>query len=248
MSADRVVVLTERIKKILLGASRYLGSKDGAGVTVIPCCVDLTKFRMTEKKDITLANDLGLKGEFVFGYLGSLGTWYMVDEMVEFFRIAKDIFAPARFLFITQTGSEHVYGAVGRSGMDEELFRVIEVGREDVPRALSLVDVGVFFIKPSFSKQASSPTKLAEFLACGVPVVINSGIGDTADVVKDNKIGVVLDGFSVDLYSKATGQLKGLIPEGEPLRKKCRDVAERYYALENACRLYKKVYSDMSVK
>jgi glycosyltransferase involved in cell wall biosynthesis len=125
---------------------------------------------------------------------------------------------------------------------------VIEVGREDVPRALSLVDVGVFFIKPSFSKQASSPTKLAEFLACGVPVVINSGIGDTADVVKDNKIGVVLDGFSVDLYSKATSQLKGLIPEGEPLRKKCRDAAERYYALKNACRLYKKVYSDMSVK
>ena len=40
------------------------------------------------------------------------------------------------------------------------------------------MNAGIFFIKPTFSKKASMPTRLGEYLASGVPCLCNTGIGD----------------------------------------------------------------------
>ena len=46
----------------------------------------------------------------------------------------------------------------------------------EVPRYLKAADVAISFIKPCYSKQSSSPTKIAEYLASGLPVVCNAGL------------------------------------------------------------------------
>ncbi|HPF00203.1 MAG TPA: hypothetical protein PKY63_06015, partial [Bacteroidales bacterium] len=50
---------------------------------------------------------------------------------------------------------------------------------------LSLADYSILFIKPAFSKMASSPIKLGESLAMGVPVICNAGVGDLGNIEKD---------------------------------------------------------------
>jgi hypothetical protein len=37
---------------------------------------------------------------------------------------------------------------------------------------MNSMNAGVFFINPFYSKIASAPTKLGEFLGCGVPVYL----------------------------------------------------------------------------
>ena len=113
---------------------------------------------------------------------------------------------------------------------DKIIIESIEPQR--VSDYLNTADVGIFFIKPCFSKIASCPTKFAEYLACGLPVVINSRIGDTDDVVRDNKIGVVVEKFDIEGYEKAIIGIKKLLREGNVLRQRCRDVAERCFSLE----------------
>ena len=39
------------------------------------------------------------------------------------------------------------------------------------------------------------PTKLGEFLGCGVPCVCNDGIGDMTDIINSGKVGIVLNSF-----------------------------------------------------
>ena len=48
----------------------------------------------------------------------------------------------------------------------------------DMPARLCGADAAVSFIQPCFSKMASSPTKVAEYLALGLPVALNRGVGD----------------------------------------------------------------------
>ena len=47
---------------------------------------------------------LGLpENELVISYLGSIGAWYMLDEMLEFFSVIKEKYTGAKFLFITHS-------------------------------------------------------------------------------------------------------------------------------------------------
>jgi hypothetical protein len=95
----------------------------------------------------------------------------------------------------------------------------------EVPRWIAGSRAGVFFIRPCRSKKASCPTKLAEFLGCGVPVVINEGIGDTGDIVRGAVVGSVLGTLDATTFRTARRTLDEL--HGAPgLQARCRKEAE----------------------
>ena len=53
----------------------------------------------------------------VLAYLGSLGSWYMLDEMLDFFKVYASHHADARFLFITpDRAAPHPRGRRGSRG------------------------------------------------------------------------------------------------------------------------------------
>ena len=62
------------------------------------------------------------------------------------------------------------------------------------------VSLGIFFIKPVYSKIASCATKLGEFLSCGVPCITNRGIGDHNEILTNSRTGIVLNDFSHSRY------------------------------------------------
>ena len=79
-----------------------------------------------------------------------------------------------------------------RAGVPSGRLAITSAAFEEMPRHIRLFDAGLFFIRPSFSKRASAATKLAEFLGCGVPVIINDGVGDSGAIVRNKNVRVVL--------------------------------------------------------
>ena len=75
---------------------------------------------------------------------------------------------------------------------------------------MAAADVGLFFIKPVFSKTASSPTKMGEMLAVGLPIVANGGVGDVEQMVDDIGCGVAIREFSPENYSQALAHIEAL--------------------------------------
>ena len=231
-SADWIVVLTGR-------ASRYLRKRtlvpEGTPVTVIPCCVDFRRFH-------------GAKGprskEFVLTYIGSLGTWYLLDEMFAFYQVMKKKIPKSSFRLFTQTHDRFLTEKLRRFSGGGLLCR--EIGYEEVPKALSETHAGVSFIKPVFSKMASSPTKVGEYLASGIPVVLNADVGDTESLIRENRVGVVVDRFNRDSYEKAAVELEELLKEGESLSARCRRVAETHLSLEEGVKRYHEIYETLS--
>lgn len=181
--SDHVISLTENAK------SQILSWNIPTPVTVIPCCVDTELFnpaRYSLAERQKLRESLGLtSGEYIVLYLGSLGTWYMVDEMLNLFSSIKEKDDKARFLIVTPDEYDfHDYKY-------RESLVIRSVPREKVPLYVSIAHLGIFFIKPSFSKNASSPTKMGELLSMNIPLVCNSGWGDVtlhADQLKGIKI------------------------------------------------------------
>lgn len=242
-SADHIVVLSRKIKDFLL---KGYYAKACSEITVIPCCVDLSRFLPDKAARSRIREELGLGDRFVMLYSGSFGTWYMLEEMLDFFITLKDTMSNLHFLILTpEINKPLILEACARKNISLDDVTIKQSIFNEMPFYVNPSDIGAFFIKPVFSKQASCPTKFAEYLACGLPVVINSGIGDTGDIVLDNKVGVVVREFNKIAYLDAIRDLKGLMGEKNPLKNRCVDTAKRLYSLQKGTERYAKIYKDI---
>ncbi|MCU0417884.1 MAG: glycosyltransferase [Cytophagaceae bacterium] len=174
---------------------------------VIPCCADLSHFnrnKIDENRVVQLKQTLAIPhASPIVLYLGSIGTWYMLEEMLDFFNIYKKMYSDALFLFVTGDGPQHIYEAATKQHIPHEALRIISSPKKDVPYYIRCATVSVFFCKPSYSKKASSPTKLPEILALGIPVICNDGIGDMTEQMHTCKGGYVITSFANTAYQQA---------------------------------------------
>jgi glycosyltransferase involved in cell wall biosynthesis len=95
---------------------------------------------------------------------------------------------------------------------------------------LALADFAVCSIKPCLSKIASSPTKIGEYLAAGLPIVYNTGIGDL-DELEGEGVGVPVRAFRENDYDAATRQVMVLVEDREKTADRCRASAVRHFSL-----------------
>ena len=221
--ADHIVSLTEAGKAQLLTRAEL--ATDPAPITVIPCCVDFDHFPLaTDAPRAVARRTLGIAADApVLGYLGSLGSWYMGNEMLDFFGAYRSRHPNARFLFVTPDSPDSIRAAAAARGIDRDRLIIRAASREEVPQYMSAADLGIFFIEPVFSKTASSPTKMGEMLALGLPLVTNAGVGDVEALVNDLGCGVAIHEFNDASYAAALDRLATL--PGSALQRRERALA-----------------------
>ena len=228
-AADAIVTLTERIWPII---SEWEGLR---GRTphheVIPCCVDLARFRFSEQERARRRKELRLDDQFTIVYSGSLDGWYLTDTMADFFASVVRRNPKAHMLWLTTGSHDRVRELMRGRNISKENFSVLSVAAADVPSYLAAADAGLSFIKRCVSKVASSPTKNGEYLACGLPVIINEGIGDSDALVDQWQAGVLIEEFNETEFEAAAREIEAMVVAPEA-RVKARRVAEQLFHLE----------------
>lgn len=239
----QVISLTHAAKNEILTWKMH---KPSSPITVIPCCVDFNLFNV---KNIQTAEQKSLKESLnipedapVLNYLGSLGTWYMLDEMLQFANKFRWTFNNAYFLILTGEPEQNVMDAATAAGFDANFLRIKKIQRKEVPLYLSICTLGIFFYRPTYSKLATSPVKQGELMAMGIPAVCNNFIGDTKDIIEKYNAGVVLDSFNDEAYDTAIEFIKQANFKKEDIISGAID----YYSLELGVRLYKHVYEKVN--
>lgn len=249
--ADGFVVLTEKARRILFPEiSVDADNSDGTGfdgcgrpVEVIPCCVDIKRFEIADENlRQEIRGELAIGDRFVIAYVGSFGGWYLSDEMFDLFSTAHELDPSVFILVLTQREAGTAVEKLKARGFGENDFFVRSVTPAEIPYYLNAADAAISFIKRCYSKQASSPTKNAEYLASGLPMIVNAGVGDVDSLIKEDGVGVLVEGFDPDAYSKAIRQLKAL----GNVRQRCRESAKARFDLEKVGgqryrRLYKAI-------
>ena len=228
-ATDAIVTLTERIWPII---QNWFGLK-GRSVhhAVIPCCVDLSVFKYSEADRMQRRAELGLGSQFTLVYSGSLDGWYLTEKMADFFSSFLRHHSDAHLLWLTTGAPERVRTLMSERGIGTSSFSVRSVSAVTVPSYLSAADAGLSFIKPCFSKIASSPTKNGEYLACGLPLIINAGVGDSDALVDRWKVGVLIKHFDEEHYDQAIDDISRLLSDPD-VRAKTRAVAKELLDLQ----------------
>ncbi len=245
--SDGFIVLTEKAREIWFPESKETGvDTRGRPVEVIPCCVDLKRFESANNSSRKqMREELNIENRNVIVYLGSFGGFYMTQETADFFGAAKKRDPNSFALILTQSKPEMIKPLLEIYGYSEKDFFIQSVSPGEVPKYLSAADLAVSFIKPCYSKLSSSPTKNAEYLACGLPIVVNSGVGDVTELIEENGIGTVLTEFKEKDYLNAFDNIATLI-ESSSLEDNCRKTAQNEFGLESVGgEKYRKIYQKL---
>jgi len=229
--ADHIVVLTHAAKNYILQQQLTYRS-----LSVIPCCVDEEKFnpnRFTEEDRWKIRQQLDIPVDApVLVYVGSLGTWYMLDEMKAFFQVFLSFYPNAYFLILTKD-ADTAHNLL--ADLNSQV-RILSVSSADVPMYLQATDYGIFFIRPSFSKTGSSPIKLAELWAMNKPVFCNGGYGDIDYLWEKYHLTGLIHNFSIDDYHSAIESFVSA-----PIRN-FRSIGHSVFALDWGVEAYHRIY------
>jgi glycosyltransferase involved in cell wall biosynthesis len=156
----------------------------------------------------------------------------MPNELADLLMEAKKQKEESFAMILSQTSPDLIKPLLEVRGFTESDFFIGKVLPSEIPRYLSAADLAVSFIKPCYSKLASSPTKNAEYLACGLPMITNSGVGDTAEFTREDNVGYVIDEFNAESYRKALAGIEMLLENKAELTKRCQNSAQKRFSLE----------------
>lgn len=241
LKADHLITLTYAAKEEIESWDYY---RKEVPITVIPCCADETLFSLTsveEKREARRKANLPDQA-FVLGYLGSVGAWYMLEEMLLFFTRLKIKRPDAIFFFITNTESAFIASHLPRYNLKEDRdVKIMQVNYQEVPSYMKASDTSISFIKPVYSKKGSSPVKLGETLCMGIPVIVNN-IGDNSRIIEECNAGFVTEDFSAEQFDRIAGQIDDIVKLDKA---RIREKALLYYGLRQGIEKYFTVYKRL---
>ena len=230
--ADHIVTLTHASKAVIA----VFPYRIDAPIAVIPTCADLERFT---------PGDNPPPQPFTLGYLGSIGTWYLFDEVLACFAVLRARRPDARLLVVNRNEQPLVREMVAEAGLPEDCLELTAADHADVPATIRRMSAGAAIIRPVFSKIASAPTKLAEYLGCGVPCLGNVGVGDMELMLEGEGAGVALREFTSAERIRAIDRLLAMADDpATPAR--CRSVALKHFSVAEGAEAYRAIYRELA--
>ena len=235
--SDYTISLTTNGKKEIISLNLPNQSK----IKVIPCCTDENLF---QKKNIqNVRSELGFsKDDFIISYVGSIGTWYILDEMLDFFKCLQIKKPNAKYFFITKDKPKLILEKAKSKEIDISSIKIQPSSREMMPSYIGVSNFSIFFILPVFSKKASSPTKMGEIMNLGIPIICNSGVGDVDEIMDKSMPELIVKDFSNNEYERVIDLITN---NYKPNQKVIIETSHNYYSLEKGVEKYKEVYHEI---
>ena len=202
---------------------------------VIPTCADVSAY---ERKRPPLNATAP-----VVVYSGSLGAGYLSDEVFAWFARLREKRPEATLRVLSRSDPAITHEAARRYGVSKATT-LRSLTPAQMPEALNACDLALSFIQPGYAKIASCPTKMAEYLGAGLPVVANGGIGDVDSQLGTDRVGIVIDRFDDAAMDESVDAALSLMEE-DGFIERARDAARRLFSVELGIERYARVYAAM---
>jgi glycosyltransferase involved in cell wall biosynthesis len=217
----------------------WLHSRIGRTVDgVVPCCIDSKSFGYNASARMRLRSLMKWGSDTkVLVYCGGINHWQRIPDILKLMKSLCRCCPSLRLLFLT-TKTKELQGEVLASGIPKSNFFIQSVPHHEISDWLSAADMAVILRENALINQVASPIKMAEYLACGLPVICSDGIGDLSSLINQHKLGVVITSPNVDMPMLAY-YLKTV---SESNRIRCINFAGSYLNWSNYLSVYRDVF------
>lgn len=193
-----IISVTHAFKKNLINRGI-----DGDKIHVVTNGVDTSRFSPLPK-DAVLEKELGLKGKFVTGYIGTHGLAHGLDTLLDTAALLKEN-PDAQDIRILLLGDgakrQELVGRAHDEGLANVLF-LDSVSKDEVTRYWSLLDVAIIHLKKNDLFKTVIPSKLFECMGMGIPV-LHGVEGESAEIVTKTNIGITTEPENPEMMQAA---------------------------------------------
>jgi len=233
--ASAVVSLTQAAVGYL--QNRYPHELAYKRIAVIPTCADLQRFQPAEQSPAAT---------LVIGCIGTvLSGWFLIDWLRALFEAIARADPTARFELISRDAPAAILAALHPAPSWADRLLIQSAAPVEMPALVQKHTASVmFYAGGATSELGRSPTRMAEVLGCGRPVVANPGVGDVEQVVRQNRVGVLARGSSAAEMDACVAELLELLQDPD-LANRCRRTAETLFSLESGTADYRQLYDEI---
>jgi glycosyltransferase involved in cell wall biosynthesis len=244
LNADVTIANSPQFRTSVLELSR---DTRPASVLSISNCVDTLRFVYPHPSRQKTRTELGWSERLVIAFAGEVRAWEDFDDICGFFEAIKNIHSSAFLAFFAYGNLADLHQVLETKGLKPEDYCLISVPPAQMPAYLGASDAGIIFRRENpFTKSAPSPIKFAEYLSCGLPVVLNPGIGDTGRLIEQHKVGVLIDPRKPEQLKSGAAKLLEMLNADPDLRQRCHETAQKELSLDMAQDQYFQVYQQVS--
>ncbi len=191
LNSDYIVTLTKKSKEII--SLKYKIKE--VNISVIPTCANKEIFKCMNKED-TLAfklNEGFHLDDVILIHSGAVTNSYDFDSEVKVFEKVNKLDNRIKFMVVNQGQHEYIKKVFLKYHIPENNYKIKTSTFENMHKYLNISNASIFFIPPTYSKQASTPTKFAENLLCHLPSITNLGVGDMDYYMMNYNVGSIFD-------------------------------------------------------
>ena len=231
--AHTVITLTESSKSFI----EKNFNKPSEQIKVIRTCVDFDEFNVNNR----VKQSYNSNQDLIIGYLGSIDTAYNFNEFLRLVKNLDQRNLKIQLKILSKTTNEVVMGYLKNNELEHLHHEVLFLKHDELSNVITEFDFLGFALKESFSLIASMPTKIAESLACGTPIICNNFNSDIEEMIGNNKIGVLHD-FSKPLDQNSYKKIISLIQDSST-PETCSSFSKKYFSLEGGIKRYREIYN-----
>jgi hypothetical protein len=196
--SDFRIAVSQKLVSYWLNEFGYVSDKH----VIIPCTINkmFESTNLSEHSREEARKSLRIESDDVlFIYSGSVAGWQSFDILSGFILPLMTSSFKNKILFLSEFDSN--IEILKKKFPDQVIQK--KVKPHEVAGHLIAGDYGLLLREQSITNAVASPVKFAEYLACGLDVIISENLGDYTQFVLDHKCGSVL-GSSLVFTKKDT--------------------------------------------
>ncbi|UXX81105.1 hypothetical protein N7E81_08325 [Reichenbachiella carrageenanivorans] len=209
-----------------------------------PTAVDPDTFYFRPESRDQLHQSLGIDDQHVYIYPGKFGGLYYEREIIALFGQLYAQDPKSYFLVATDYDKNQIHSWFEEENIPTTSYHLRAfIDAAQIPDYLSAADMGIVAIPPTPSQKFRSPTKVAEYLLCGLPYITCQGVSEDDEYATDHEVGIVVNDFSREEISKVYPKIDQILALNKSeLREKCRKVGLDYRSRERVDHLLQSIF------
>ncbi len=242
--SDRVIALSTPF------ADRIAQLVPEARCSVIYTCADVEKFSEGRNQRSIKRAELKLEDRTVFVYNGSLYAWHDPLLLARMYKTVRGLLNRTKLVVVTGHNRPKLIASFVAEGLSFDDYVIINAKPIDVPQYLAVGDYGLVPLKAIAAGSAMSVvadtmigTKVAEYLAAGLPIIVNQNVGGLRPLMAQYKVGISFDSENLPAMIEA---IKALTASYGQYQRECELVARRCFSLEQVTSSYYRIYTKIT--
>lgn len=240
---DGVTTVSDALRALLIETAGAT-----AGCAVVPCCVSAVV--AGDKRD-KLRESWGVaKDEVVVVYSGTTAAYQHLEDLtIPFMKALMEADSRIRLAFFSSQ-IDKITTMLQHAGVNMERVLLKKFRQDEVGDALSACDAGILIRKPTLVNRVANPVKIAEYLAAGLPIIIEQGVGGVADEMFGKGIlkGVTLTAPDAGMANQVSETISWLNGDLAGKRSTVQDYVRSVYLWSAAIHVSRELYQRVLKK